>query len=214
MSTHSGIAGSARQLSGLLARMGQGPRPQRTGTSIGLNASEFPILCSAPTRTATPSSYPALRRRPERTLLRKIMVFAVAAALSGAAVNDATARGGGEGGGGGGGHMGGGFGGEIASGSGGGFGSSHVGGFGGDFGAHLGGLCAGGIRSAPVAINPGHFGNPTALAGTHAPAMGTRLNMRYRGHHRMGYYGGDCLLVGNEPYDCDPYGNCSCTTLP
>ena len=136
MSTHSGIAGSARQLSGLLARMGQGPRPQRTGTSIGLNASEFPILCSAPTRTATPSSYPALRRRPERTLLRKIMVFAVAAALSGAAVNDATARGGGEGGGGGGGHMGGGFGGEIASGSGGGFGSSHVGGFGGDFNVH------------------------------------------------------------------------------
>ena len=210
MTSHTGIAGSARQLSGLLARLGQWPRPQRTGTSIELSACESPILYSAPTRTAAPSSFPALQRRPERSVLQKIMVVAVAAALSGAAVNDATARGGG----GGGGHMGGGFGGEIAGGSGGGFGSSHVGGFGGDFGAHLGGLSVGGIQSAPVAINPGRFGSPTALAGAHTPAMGTRLTMHHRGHHRMGYYGGDCLLAGNEPYDCDPYGSCSCSTLP
>ena len=137
---------------------------------------------------------------------------------------------GGLGGGFGGGHVGGlgaGLGGSQVGGLGAGFGGSHVGGFGGGVGgSHVGGLGAGfgshigsgfgnpsvgGLRSAPLAADPGHFAGPSALVGEHEPAIGRRLNMHIRGHHRMGYYSG-CYDAGlNNPYLCPPYVSCPCS---
>jgi len=94
-----------------------------------------------------------------------------------------------------------------------GFGGSHVGGFG-SVGGHLGALSAGRFEGAPLAVNAGHFGGPTALAGKYAPTTGRRVTMRYRGHHRMRYHPGECFIVANEPYQCEPNGYCPCSTLP
>jgi len=134
--THSKIAELTLQLSGRLARPGQDPRWQRTGTSVGVGAFPSAIrataLSRAPIRTTSPTNDRMPRRRPFSTILHTAAVFAVAAALSGAAVDVATARGGGFGGGfgGGGGHIGG-IGSDFVAGSVGGFGGSHIGGFGG-----------------------------------------------------------------------------------
>jgi hypothetical protein len=175
-----------------------------------------------PIQTPAPTGRPMGRRRPKNTMLRKIIIFTVAAALSGASADEATARGGGggHGGGFGGGHMGG-FGGDFVGGGGGGFGGSHFGGLGGGFGSRLadpgfGRLSVGGFRSAPLAINPGHFASPSALVGEHAPAMGARLNMRYRGHYkgryRIPYYAGDCFIAADDPYYCESGTYCPCST--
>jgi hypothetical protein len=145
--THSRIAELTLQLSGRLARPGQDPRSQRTGTSVGVGA--FPSAnratarCSSPIRTTSPTNDPMARRRPLSTILHTVAVFAVAAALSGAAGDLAAARGGGFGGGfgGGGGHIGG-IGSDFVAGSGGGFGGSHIGGF--------GGTGVGGFARSPV----------------------------------------------------------------
>jgi hypothetical protein len=252
--THSRIAELTLQLSGRLARPGQDPRSQRTGTSDGVGAFPSAIrataLCSAPIRTTLPTNDPMARRRPLSTILHTAAVFAVAAALSGAAVNVAAARGGGFGGGfggggfrGGGGHIGG-IGSDFVAGSGGRFGGSHiggfggspvggfggshvggfggtsiggfarspVGGFGGSFGSHLGGLSGGGFHNAPLAINTGRFTSP-ALVGQHTAAAGTRLNIRYRRYHGRRYYANNCFTA-NDPYSCQPYGYCACSTLP
>jgi hypothetical protein len=250
MLTHSRIAELTLQLSGRLARPGQHPRAQRTGTSDGVGA--FPpairatALCSAPIRTTLPTNDPMARRRPLSTMLQTAAVFAVAAVLSGAALDVAAARGGGFGGGfgGGGGHIGG-IGSDFVAGSGGGFGGSHIGGFGsspvggfggshvggfggtsiggfarspvggfaGSFGSHLGGLSGGGFHNAPLAINTGRFTGPSGLLGQHTAAAGARLNMRYRRYHGRRYYANDCLAA-NDPYSCQPYGYCACSTLP
>ena len=182
---------------------------------------------------------------PESTMRHRIVVLALAVALSGAAANVAAARGGGGGGHGGGvGHMGGGIGSDFVAGSGGGFGGSRVGGFGGgpvgglrkwpvggfegshfagygshvggfgDFDSHLGDPSVGRFQGAPLAIAPGHFASPSALAGRHEPSTGTRLSMHYRGRHRMRYHPGDCFIVANEPYQCEPNGYCPCSALP
>ena len=102
MLTHSRIAELTLQLSGRLTRLGQNPRAQRTGTSVGFGAFQSAIrataLCSAPIRTTSPTDDPMARRRPLSTILHTVAVFAVAAALSGAAVDAAAARGGGFGG--------------------------------------------------------------------------------------------------------------------
>jgi hypothetical protein len=99
MLTHSRIAELTLQLSGRLARPGQDPRAQRTGTSVGVGAFQSAIrgtaLCSAPIRTTSPTNDPMARRRPLSTILHTAAVFAVAAALSGAAADVAAARGGG-----------------------------------------------------------------------------------------------------------------------
>ena len=251
MLTHSRIAELTLQLSGRLARPGQDPRAQRTGTSVGVGAFQSAIrataLCSAPIRTTSPTNDPMARRRPLSTILHTAAVFAVAAALSGAAADVAAARGGGFGGGfgGGGGHIGG-IGSDFVAGSGGGFGGSHiggfggspvggfggshvggfggtsiggfggspVGGFGGSFGSHLGGLSGGGFHNAPLAINTGRFTSPSALVGQHTAAAGARLNMRYRGYHGRRYYANHCLIAANDPYSCQPYSSCPCSTLP
>ena len=193
-------------------------------------------------------------QRTESTMLHRIVVLALAVALSGAAANVAAARGGGgRGQGGGGGHMGGGIGSDFVAGSGGvfggshisgfgggpigGFGSSHVGGFGsspvggfegshfagyggnhvngfGSFGANLGGLSAGRFRGALLAMAVGHFASPSALEGRHTPTTGRRVSMHYRGRHRMRYYAGDCFIGAHDPYYCQPYAYCPCSTLP
>ena len=218
MLTHSRIAELTLQLSGRLARPGQDPRSQRTGTSAGVGAFQSAIrataLCSAPIRTTSPTNDPMARRRPLSTILHTAAVFAVAAALSGAVVDVAAARGGGFGGGfgGGGGHIGG-IGSDFVAGSGGGFGGSHIGRFGGSFGSHLGGLSGGGFHNAPLAINTGRFTSPSALVGQHTAAAGARLNMRYRRYHGRRYYANDCFAA-NDPYSCQPYGSCACSTLP
>jgi len=249
MTTHSRIADLTLQLSGRMARLRQGPRAQRTAASVGVSAFESSIRTAAPsgpTRTTTSVNRPMARRRAEGTMLHKIVVFALAVALSGAAVNVAAARGGGGGGHGGGfGHMGGGIGRDFVAGSGGGFGGSHVGGFGGGhvggfgsspvggfegshfagyggshvggfggFDSHLGGPSVGRFQGAPLAINPGHFTSPSALAGKHPLTTGARLSMHYTGHHRMRYYAGNCFIAANDPYYCDPSGYCPCSTLP
>jgi hypothetical protein len=126
--THSRIAKLTLQLSGRLARPGQDPRSQRTGTSVGVGA--FPsanratALCSSPIRTTSPTNDPMARRHPLSTIVHTA-VFAVTAALSGAGADLVAARGGGFGGGfgGGGGHVGG-IGSDFAAGSGGGFGGA------------------------------------------------------------------------------------------
>jgi hypothetical protein len=171
MLTHSRIAELTLQLSGRLARPGQDPRAQRTGTSVGVGAFQSAIrataLCSAPIRTTSPTNDPKGRRRPLSTILHTAAVFAVAAALSGAAPDVAAARGGGFGGGVG--HIGG-IGSDFVAGSGGGFGGSHIGGFGGSpiggfggshvdgfGGSHVGGF--GGTGIGPFAGSPvGGFG--------------------------------------------------------
>ena len=249
MLTHSRIAELTLQLSRRLARPGQDPRWQRTGTLVGVGAFPSAIrataLSRAPVRTTSPTNDPMPRRCPFSTILHTAAVFAVAAALSGAAVDVATARGGGFGGGfgGGGGHIGGigsdfvagsgsGFGGSHIGGFGGspvgGFGSSHVGGFGGtgagrfarspvggfggSFGGHLGRLSGSGFHNAPLAINTGRLASPSALVGQHT--AGARLNMRYRRYHGRRYYTNDCFIAANDPYSCQPYGYCACSTLP
>jgi hypothetical protein len=112
----------------------------------------------------------------------------------------------------------GGFGGSHVGGFGGshvgGFGGSHVGGFGGSFGSHLGGLSGGGFHNAPVAINTGRFTSPSALVGQHTAATGARLNMRYKGYHGRRYYANHCVIAANDPYSCQPYSSCPCSTLP
>ena len=173
MLTHSRIAELTLQLSGRLARPGQDPRAQRTGTSVGVGAFQSAIrataLCSAPIRTTSPTNDPMARRRPLSTILHTAAVFAVAAALSGAAADVAAARGGGFGGGfgGGGGHIGG-IGSDFVAGSGGGFGGSHIGGFGGSHvggfgGSHVGGFggtSIGGFGGSPVGGFGGSFRQP------------------------------------------------------
>jgi hypothetical protein len=96
----------------------------------------------------------------------------------------------------------------------GGFGGSHVGGFGASFGSHLGGLSGGGFHNAPLAINIGRLTSPSALAGQHTAAAGARLNMRYRRYHGRRYYANHCFIAANDPYSCQPYSSCPCSTLP
>jgi len=227
MLTHSRIAELTLQLSGRLARLSQGARMRLTGTSVGVRAFESPIQTTAPSSApirTTPANRPTARRHAESTMLHRIAVFALAAALSGAAANVAAARGGGGGGGHGGGvgHMGGGIGSDFVAGSGGGFGGSHiggfagspVGGFGGSFGSHLSGLSGGGFHNDPLAINTGRFTSPSALVGQHTAAAGARLNMRYRRYHGRRYYANHCFIAANDPYSCQPYSSCPCSTLP
>jgi hypothetical protein len=251
MLTHSRIAELTLQLSGRLARLSQGARMRPTGTSVGVRAFESPIQTTAPSSApirTTPGNRPTARRHAESTMLHKIAVFALAAALSGAAANVAAARGGGGGGGHGGGvgHTGGGIGSDFVAGSVGGLGGSHfggfgagsvggfggshvggfggtgiggvagspVGGFGGTFGSHLGGLSGGGFHNAPLSNNTGRFTSPSALVGQHTAAAGARLNMRYRRYHGRRYYANHCFIAANDPYSCQPYGSCPCSTLP
>jgi hypothetical protein len=72
--THSRIAELTLQLSGRLARSGQDPRSQRTGTSVGVgacpSANRATALCSSPIRTTSPTNDPMARRRPLSTILR------------------------------------------------------------------------------------------------------------------------------------------------
>jgi hypothetical protein len=195
MTTHSRIAGLALQLSERLGRLVRRPGSQGTETAAGAKIFEFPIrtpeLRTIPVRAPTPTERAMTRRRAERTLLRTIMIFGVAAALSVGAANVATARGGG---GGGGGHGGGGGGGVHVGGFGGGFGGGHVGGFGGGFGSHVGGSGFG-----------GGFGE-------HGPGM-ARGSYHDRGYHRFrGYYtGDDCYLIClNRPYQYQSGLSCPC----
>ena len=105
-----------------------------------------------------------------------------------------------------------GFGGSHVGGFGGtgigGFAGSPVGGFEGSFGSRLSG-----IHNAPLAINTGRFASPSALVGQHTAAAGARLNMRHRRYHSRRYYANDCFAA-NDPYSCQPYGYCACSTLP
>jgi hypothetical protein len=103
----------------------------------------------------------------------------------------------------------GGFGGTSISG----FGGSPVGGFGGSFGSHLGGLSGGGFHNAPLAINTGRFTSPSALVGQHTAAAGARINMRYRQYHGRRYHANHCFIADNDPYSCQPYSSCPCSTL-
>jgi hypothetical protein len=152
-------------------------------------------------------------------MLRKIIVFALAAGLSAGVANVASARGGGGGGGHGGG---GGFGGGGFGGVGGGFGGVHVGGVGGGFSGHvngvglggsglgnglgghlggsgLGGYPVGGFGSAPMATDPGHFAGASALVGEHvAHPIGARPHIHTRQHYRP--YIGGYDLCNTEPY--------------
>jgi hypothetical protein len=181
----------------------------------------------------TPSERPMGRGRRQNTMLRKIIIFSVAAALSGASADVATARGGGggggHGGGFGGGHMGGigsdfvGGGGGFGGGHIGGLGGGHIGGLGGSFGSHLGGpafdhLPVAGLPNDSMAVNPGHFASPSALvgdhglAGDHPPAVGARLNMHNRGRDRTRDFTGDCFIVADDPYYCESGSYCPCST--
>jgi len=112
----------------------------------------------------------------------------------------------------------GGFGGSHVGGFGGtgigGFAGSPVGGFGGSFGSHLSGLSGGGFHNDPLAINTGRFTSPSALVGQHTAAAGARLNMRYRRYHGRRYYANHCFIAANDPYSCQPYSSCPCSTLP
>ena len=174
MLTHSRIADLTLQLSGRLARLGQNPRAQRTGTSVGVGAFQSAIrataLGSAPIRTTSPTNDPTARRRPLSAILHTAAVFAIAAALSGAAADVAAARGGGFGGGfGGGGHIGG-IGSDFVAGSGGGFGGSHIGGFGGSPVGGIGGSHVGGFRGTSIG---GFGGSPVGgFGGSHVGGFG------------------------------------------
>jgi hypothetical protein len=245
MLTHSRIAESTLQLSRPLARPGQDPRSQRTGVGAFHSAIRA-TLCSAPIRTTSPMNDPMARRRQLSAILHTAAVFAVAAALSGAATDVGAARGGGFGGGfgGAGGHIGG-IGSDFVAGSGGGLGGSHIGGFGGSpvggfGGSHvggfggtsigrfggspvggfggsvgrLGGLSGSGFQNAPLAVNTGRFASPSALVGQHTAAAGARLNTHYRRYHGRRYYTNNCFIAANDPYSCQPYSSCPCSTLP
>ena len=96
----------------------------------------------------------------------------------------------------------------------GGFAGSPVGGFAGSFGSHLSGLSGGGFHNDPLAINTGRFTSPSALVGEHTAAAGARLNMRYRRYHGRRYYANHCFIAANDPYSCQPYSSCPCSTLP
>jgi hypothetical protein len=167
MLTYSRIVELTLQLSGWLDRPGQDRRAQRPRTSVGGGAFPSAIratkLCSGPIRTTARTDDPMARRRPLSTIVDTAAVFAVAAALSGAASDIAVARGGGFGGGFGGGgvHIGG-IGSDFVAGSGGGFGGSHIGGFGGSPVSGFGGSHIGGFGGSPV----GGFG------GTHISGLG------------------------------------------
>jgi hypothetical protein len=270
MLTHSRIAESTLQLSRSLARPGQDPRSQRIGVGAFHSAIRATALCSAPIRTTSPTSNPMARRRQLSAILHTAAVFAVAAALSGAATDVGAARGGGFGGGfgGAGGHIGG-IGSDFVAGSGGGFGGSHIGGFGGSpvggfggshvggfggtsigrfggspvggfGGSHVGGfrgtgisgfarspvggfggsvgrlsgLSGSGFQNAPLAVNTGRFASPSALVGQHTAAAGARLNTHYRRYHGRRYYTNNCFIAANDPYSCQPYSSCPCSTLP
>jgi hypothetical protein len=214
MTTHSRIAVLALQLSERLGRLVRRPGSQGTETAAGAKIFEFPIqateLSRVPTQTPTPTERAMTRRRAERTLLRTIVIFGVAAALSVGAANVATARGGG---GGGGGHGGGGGGGHGGFGGGFGGGADHVGpGFGGGFGGHMGGPGLAGGFGGHMGIHPGHFGSPSAMVGEHGPGM-ARGFYHDRGHHRFrGYYtGDDCYLIClNRPYQYQSDLSCPC----
>jgi hypothetical protein len=106
MLTHSRIAELTLQLPGRLVWSGPDPRAQRTGTLVGVGAFQSAIgataLCSAPIRTTSPTNDPMARATPIKydtshsrlsTILHIAAVFAVAAALSGAAADVAAARG-------------------------------------------------------------------------------------------------------------------------
>jgi hypothetical protein len=188
MLTHSRIAELTLQLSGQLARPGQDPRTQRTGTSVGVGAFQSAIratlLCSAPIRTTSPTNDPMARRRPLNTILHTAAVFAVAAALSGAVADVAAARGGGVGGGfgGGGAHIGG-IGSDFVAGSGGGFGGSHIGGFGGNPVGGFGDSHVGGFRGTSIG---GFGGSPVGgFGGSHVGGFGGSF-----GSHLGGLSGG------------------------
>ena len=109
-------------------------------------------------------------QRTESTMLHRIVVLALAVALSGAAANVGAARGGGGGGHGGfGGHMGGGIGSDFVAG--GGFGGSRVGGFGGGPVAGFGTSNVGRFRSSPVGGFEGsHF---ASFGGSHVGGFGS-----------------------------------------
>lgn len=230
MLTHSRIAESTLQLSRPLARPGQDPRSQRIRVGAFHSAIRATAFCSAPIRTTSPTSNPMARRRQSSAILHTAAVFAVAAALSGAATDVGAARGGGFGGGfgGAGGHIGG-IGSDFVAGSGGGFGGSHIGGFGGSpvggfGGSHVGGfggsvgrfsgLSGSGFQNAPLAVNTGRFASPSALVGQHTAAAGARLNTHYRRYHGRRYYTNNCFIAANDPYSCQPYSSCPCSTLP
>ena len=175
MLTHSRIAESTLQLSRPLARPGQDPRSQRIRVGAFHSAIRATAFCSAPIRTTSPTSNPMARRRQSSAILHTAAVFAVAAALSGAATDVGAARGGGFGGGfgGAGGHIGG-IGSDFVAGSGGGFGGSHIGGFGGSpvggfGGSHVGGFggtSIGRFGGSPVGGFEGSFGSHLgALSG-------------------------------------------------
>ena len=187
---------------------------------------------------------PMARRHTENTVRHTIVALALAVALSGAANVAAARGGGGGGHGGGFGYMGGGIGSDFVAGSGGGFGGhvggfgggpdvggfgsnpiggfegSHFAGFGGSHVGAFGGFgshpdpSVGRFQGAPLAVAPRHFASPSALADRPEPSTGTRLSMRYRGRHRMRYHPGECFIVANEPYQCEPNGYCPCSTLP
>ena len=229
MLTRSRIAELTLQLSGRLAGAFQ-------------SAIRATALWSAPIRTTSPADDPMARRRPLSTILHKAAVLAVASALSGTSADVAAAPGGG-GFGGGGGHIGGigsdfvaggGFGGSHIGGFGGtsiggfrrspvgGFGGtrigefagSPVGGFGGGFGSHLSGLSGGGFHNDPLANNTGRLASPSALVAQHTAVAGARLNMRYRRYRGRRYYANHCFIAANDPYSCQPYSSCPCSTLP
>ena len=112
----------------------------------------------------------------------------------------------------------GGFGGSHVGGFGGtsigGFRASPVGGFGGSFGGHLSSLSGGGLYNTPLALSTGRFISRSALVGHHIAAAGIRLNMRYRRYHGRRYYANHCFIAANDPYSCQPYSSCPCSTLP
>jgi hypothetical protein len=97
MLTHSRIAELTLQLPGRLVWSGPDPRAQRTGTLVGVGAFQSAIgataLCSAPIRTTSPTNDPMARATPIKYDTSQAAVFAVAAALSGAAADVAAARG-------------------------------------------------------------------------------------------------------------------------
>ena len=68
--------------------------------------------------------------------------------------------------------------------------------------------------NAPLANNTGRFTSPSALVGQHTAAAGARLNMRYRRYQGRRYYANHCFIAANDPYSCQPYGSCPCSTLP
>jgi hypothetical protein len=94
-----------------------------------------------------------------------------------------------------------------------GFARSPIGGFGGSVG-RLGGLSGSGFQNAPLAVNTGRFASPSALVGQHTAAAGARLNMRYRRYRGRRYYTNNCFIAANDPYSCQPYSSCPCSTVP